>query len=92
MMKLKVSHVNKDAGYIYNQYSETLDPEERVGLFRRLAREFGRCVSKCYVGDGKQVGWVFEKKVEYDRSNQSYMMETWVELIEERYVDLREAS
>jgi hypothetical protein len=91
-MKMHISHVNQTEGYIYSQYTETLDPDERVGLFRRLSREFGRCVSKCYVGDGKQVGWVFEKKVEYDRSRHSYMMETWVELIEERCVDLREAA
>lgn len=90
-MKMKISHVNRDGGYIYDEFSEPLDREDLPGLFRRLSKEFGRCVSKVYVGDGKPVGWVFEKRVEYDRSTETYIRETWVSLIEERYVDLEAA-
>ncbi len=92
-MKIQISHINKDKGYIYSQYGEKLDRQDRRGLFRRLSREFGRCVSKVYVGAGTPVGWVFEKKVQYEDakdSNDTYIMETWVTISEERHVALDE--
>lgn len=89
-MKIQISHINKDKGYIYSQYDEKLDRQDRRGLFRRLSREFGRCVSKVYVGEGTPVGWVFEKKAQYDDTNETYIMETWVSITEERHVALDE--
>ncbi len=54
-------------------------------LFRSLSREYGRCVSRMYVGDGKPVGWVFEKRCEYDDAHRiqdklarSYIRHVWV--------------
>ena len=68
--------------------SERIDNRDRVGLFRRLSREFGRCSSKVYVGEGTPVGWVFEKKALYDDTRETYIMETWVTITEERHVAL----
>lgn len=89
-MKIQISHVNRDKGYIYSEYSEKLDKQSRRGLFLRLSREFGRCVSKVYVGECKPVGWVFEKRERYDDTNETYIMETWVSITEERHVALDE--
>ncbi len=89
-MKIRISHVNRDKGYIYSKYEEKLDKQDRGCLFRRLSREFGRCSSKVYVGEGTPVGWVFEKKALYDDTNETYIMETWVTITEERHVALDE--
>ena len=87
-MKIRISHVNRDKGYIYSKYEEKLDKQDRGCLFRRLSREFGRCSSKVYVGEGTPVGWVFEKKALYDDTRETYIMETWVTITEERHVAL----
>ncbi len=89
-MKIRISHVNRDKGYIYSKYEEKLDKQDRGCLFRRLSRGFGRCSSKVYVGEGTPVGWVFEKKALYDDTNETYIMETWVTITEERHVALDE--
>ena len=90
-MKIQISHINKDKGYIYSQYDEKLDSRDRNGLFRRLSREFGRCTSKVYVGEGTPIGWVFEKKESCDDdTRETYIMETWVTLHDERHVALDE--
>ena len=92
-MKIQISHVNRDKGYIYSKYEEKLDKQDRGCLFRRLSREFGRCSSKVYVEEGTQVGWVFEKKNRYDDAkdaNDTYIMETLVTITEERLVALDE--
>lgn len=89
-MKIQISHVNRDKGYIYSKYEEKLDKQDRGCLFRRLSREFGRCLSKVYVGAGTPVGWVFEKKALYDDTRETYIMETWVTITEERHVALDE--
>lgn len=87
-MKIQISHVNRDKGYIYSKYEEKLDKQDRGCLFRRLSREFGRCSSKVYVGEGTPVGWVFEKKALYEDTRETYIMETWVTITEERHVAL----
>ena len=87
-MKIRISHVNRDKGYIYSKYEEKLDKQDRGCLFRRLSREFGRCSSKVYVGEGTPVGWVFEKKALYEDTRETYIMETWVTITEERHVAL----
>ena len=54
-------------------------------LFKGLQLDYGRCVSKVY-RDRKdsppiQVGWVFQKRVEYDDCpGESYIREVWVEV------------
>lgn len=54
---------------------------ERTGdLFRALSSEYGRCVSKMYVGDGLQVGWVFEKRMQYEDDTEWYLRHVWVQV------------
>ena len=89
-MKIQISHVNRDKGYIYSKYEEKLDKQDRGCLFRRLSREFGRCSSKVYVGEGTPVGWCFEKKNRYEDTRDTYIMETLVTITEERHVALDE--
>jgi hypothetical protein len=47
-------------------------------LFRSCQREFGRCTSKVYVGEGKPIGWVFERKAKYTDTGKPYTQQTWV--------------
>ena len=65
------------------------DCSEIGELFRRLSREYGRCISKIYVdkmsGPPMQVGWVFEKRMEYDdahrirdKADRTYIRHVWV--------------
>lgn len=73
-MQLEITHVDRDKGVRYDSYSLPL--ESKKGLFRHLSREFGRCPSKVYVGNGTPIGWVFEKKQPY--SDKGYFIqETW---------------
>lgn len=63
------------------------DPQEsrfdnKGDLFRFCLRQFGRCVSKVYVGEKnpREIGWVFEKRVKYTDSPKTYLQETWITL------------
>lgn len=82
----KETYVNKTEG---NQVWETEICEtihEEVGsLFASCKKDFGRAVSKMYVGEGEQIGWVFEKKVPYEDSKETYIQEVWVGVFERIY-------
>ncbi len=47
-------------------------------LFRAMQACHGRCVGKMFVGDGKQIGWVFLTRETYSDSPGTYLRETWV--------------
>lgn len=74
MLWITEKYVNSDEGHIYNVvdwYETGYDDGQLRDLFRSCAREFGRAramwVDK--PGGGRhQVGWVFEKRVEYDHA------------------------
>jgi hypothetical protein len=87
-------HVGEDiidvADTIFDEDSPTL-----VGdIFRCSQREHGRCVGKVYVdnpesdlqgdagGTAIQCGWIFVKRMKYDDCNETYLMETWVTLLD----------
>ncbi|MBK9952876.1 MAG: hypothetical protein IPP10_15615 [Candidatus Competibacteraceae bacterium] len=76
-MQLEITYVDKDKGMKYESYSLPLEATALKGLFRRLSREFGRCVSKVYVGEGSPIGWVFEKK-QHCTDKGYFIQETWV--------------
>jgi hypothetical protein len=66
----------------YETYTDTIGQ-----LFREMQREYGRCVSRVYTdasGTTKQIGWVFEKRMQYEdaRGNDTerdyYIREVWV--------------
>ena len=47
-------------------------------LFRGLQKDAGRCVGRIYHDDHGPIGWVFEKKTEYEDTGEPYLLETWV--------------
>lgn len=51
-------------------------------LFRYCQREYGGCVSNMYIdtkeGKTRKVGWVFEKKVDYEKGSDPTNMQTWI--------------
>jgi hypothetical protein len=66
--------------------SESYDThfDARSELFRFCLKEYGRCISKMYVDHSFYgtlcVGWVFQKRKQYDDCKDTYLQETWVEL------------
>lgn len=60
----------------YETYCET-----RGELYRDLRGEYGRCISKVYVDRGAEVipvGWVFQKRMQYEDSPEYYLRNVWV--------------
>lgn len=74
---------------VYETYHTTLGE-----LYRGMQREFGRCTGKVYVDVknpswdiemptymqwiAMPVGWVFEKRMCYEGSKETFLCETWV--------------
>src|SRR5262245_42077760 len=98
-MKIKEDYVNATEGYGYGDsmidLADTIfDPESPTligDIFQASQKEYGRCISKVYV-DFKdktrppiQVGWVFQKRVKYEDSKDTYLREVWVTLYDEHY-------
>lgn len=83
MLHIQETYVNGSEKTIYGESpvveTFTADTAE---LFRSLQREHGRCVSKMYMdtkdGETRQTGWVFQKRDNYQDSDQEYIRETWV--------------
>jgi hypothetical protein len=61
-------------------YETYFEEGEEGKLFRHLQKEYGKCVSKVYIGDNVPIGWVFEKKEHYTDTGEPYTLETWVTL------------
>ncbi len=70
-------HRNGDSE-IYETFTDN-----RGELYRAMRREYGRCVSKVYINDGQPVGWVFQKRQQYDDSPETFLLETWVTVYSE---------
>lgn len=76
---IQIEGVNETKGYrlgsseVYETWCETIGE-----LFLEMQREYGRCVSKVYIGEGTQIGWVFEKLQTYTDCDEQYLMQTWV--------------
>jgi hypothetical protein len=53
-------------------------------LFRTFQSEYGKCISKLYIdlpdSDAHPVGWIFEKRVKYSDSKETYLQQVWVTL------------
>ena len=92
MLQIQETYINQTKGYNFGE-SQPYEPytDSRAKLFREFQREYGRCVGKVYrdtsVGT-KQVGWVFEKKMEYDdwrpysRGDRYYIREVWITIFD----------
>lgn len=85
-MRLHITLTNEDEGYRFSDWCEDTaewwnDPETPGEVFRELRSEYGRCISKVYVDTdegAKPIGWVFEKRNTYDRSEDTYLQHAWV--------------
>ena len=53
-------------------------------LFKSCQSEYGKCKSKVYIdlpdGGARPIGWVFERRVKYSDSNETYLQQVWVTL------------
>ena len=90
MLQVNETYVNATKGYQFGDSGwYTPYTEDKGRLFRNYQREYGRCVSKVYVdlpgGKVQPVGWVFEKRMEYEDARRSwskeqreYVREVWV--------------
>ena len=86
MLWITEKYVNRDKKQLYSVvdwYETKFDDNQRRDLFKSCSKEFGRAramwVDK--PGGGRhQVGWVFEKRVQYEDSPDTYLREVWVEV------------
>jgi hypothetical protein len=75
--------VNKTDNYLVNSngYYESYF-KTSYELYKFCKKEYGKCISKVYVdipdGTADTIGWVFEKKQKYERSNEHYIQQVWV--------------
>lgn len=90
---IQETFINETKGYQFGS-GPWIDSEcDTMGeLFRQLSREYGRCTSKIYrdvkSGDSwkvETVGWVFEKRMEYEdayrisnKKERVYLRHVWV--------------
>lgn len=79
--------IDQDKGYQFGNVEPYEPFTENIGkLFRSLQREYGRCTGKVYVdtfNGVKAIGWVFEKRMQYDDArskDDTYTREVWVTL------------
>lgn len=89
MLWITERYVNKDKKHTYDVvdwYETKFDDGQRRDLFKSCSKEFGRAramwVDK--PGGGRhQVGWVFEKRVQYEDTlykEHTYLREVWIEV------------
>lgn len=88
-MFVREEYFNETRGYRFGSSDWYEAYTDDVGkLFRDMQREFGRCRGKVYVdlpdGTAKQVGWTFEKKMQYEdyrgHGERYYVRTVWVSL------------
>lgn len=87
MLMIQETYVNKDQDCVFGEsgwYEAYTDNRQK--LFLNLQKEYGRCESKMYVdltsGGCREIGYVFLKKMQYERSDKFYLREVWVEVRE----------
>src|SRR3954471_22073401 len=87
MLWITEKYVDRDKNPIYSVvdwYETKFDNEQRRDLFKSCSKEFGRARAMWVDkpgGERLQVGWVFEKRVEYeDAQGRTYLREVWVEV------------
>ena len=78
-MKVELTWINSTKGHGCGE--DVWDIDGDLGeVYRKLRSEFGRCTSKVYIGEGQEIGWVFEKRVAYTdakSARDTYLQETW---------------
>lgn len=83
-MYIEETYINRTKNYrigesgIYESFTNDL-----ITLFKSLKKEYGRCTGKVRVDpDGQAIGWIFERLLQYEDSDNRYLQETWVTLHE----------
>lgn len=88
-MLIKETWLNATENHIVGDSGEYETYTDNIGeLFKFLQKEYGRCRSKIYIdkkdGSTVQIGWVFQKKMKYTDTGESYIGETWIECLEKK--------
>ena len=93
---IEEEHLNATEGYMLCDASRIALKDTWMGedatsgdIFRASRSEFGRCVSKVYIDteDGpKAIGWVFLKRDRYEDTDEPFLHETWITLLERHEV------
>jgi hypothetical protein len=86
-LMINESWVNATKGWrlgesgVYETYTDKV-----FDLFRSMQKEYGRCISKMYVdeknGNVRHIGWVFQKRKQYEDCKETYVQETWISVHE----------
>ena len=83
MLQAHITLINADRGWQFSEWYEDLDNDLTTGdIYRLLQREFGRCTGKVYIDPGIHVGWCFESRQRYEDTNEPYLREAWVSLVD----------
>lgn len=85
---VRESYVNATKGHRFGDsewYESYTDSKGQ--LYRSLVAEYGRCMGKVYVdrpgAPPLAIGWVFNKRMQYDDCRETYLREVWVEISEQ---------
>ena len=83
MLQMRETGVNQSESYSFGD-SDWYPPftTDKRQLFRSCQREYGRCAGFVYLdaeSGAIPVGWLFEKRVQYQDSPDFFTLETWVE-------------
>jgi len=83
--RIRETFVNETKGHRIGE-SDYYEPyTDDIGeLFRNSQKEYGRCTGKMYqdmkAGYSKVCGWVFEKRIQYSDSNETFLQTTWLHI------------
>jgi hypothetical protein len=81
-LEIKETHVNESKGYCFSETEWHTPFTTDIGhLYRSLQGEYGRCISYVYNtvnGATVPIGWVFQKRLQYEDSPEFYIRESWV--------------
>ena len=81
MLWVTERHIDMTTCQTYNVidwYETRFNVSERRGLYASCAKEYGRAASM--YRNNTQVGWVFERRVRYEDSQDAYLREVWIEV------------
>ena len=83
---IEETFVDADAGCLLCEPHEYETFEETKGdLFLSCQKEYGGCVSSVYIDDvyvARKIGWCFQKRVQYDDCEDTFLREVWVIVLE----------
>ena len=86
MLWIKEEFSNATKGYSFSHCDAYETSFDNAGaLFRSLQSEYGRCTSRVYIDTKtgtKAIGWVFEKRMQYEDSKEYYTHEVWVTVLD----------